>query len=189
MKTAAVGSISAAATLALGLAAPAFADTPKPIQAADHVTVTATVEAIDHTSRHVTLKGEKGNLVTIAVPPDVERFDAIKIGDVVKAQYIESIVVRLAQPGDDTADASVEAGLTQRAGDKPGATIANQVNVKVKVLAIDKAGSSLTIETPSGDKLSTKVKDKKRLEKLKVGDQIDVTYTEALLLTVDPQKK
>jgi hypothetical protein len=52
--------------------------------------------------------------------------------------------------------------VTPRPGEKPGATIANTIDVKVK--------------------------DPKRLEKLKVGDEINVTYTEALLLTVDAKK-
>jgi Cu/Ag efflux protein CusF len=167
----------------------AFAQAPKPVQEGDVVTVTATVEAIDHTNRQVTLKGEKGRVVTVSVPPEVERFDAIKIGDVVTARYLESVAVRLVQPGEPAPpEAAVDVGVTPRPGEKPGATIAKKVDVKVKVQGIDTKVPAITVETPTGNSLSFKVKDPKRLEKLKVGDEINVTYTEALLLTVDPKK-
>jgi Cu/Ag efflux protein CusF len=178
-----------AALAAAGASSFAFAQAPKPVQESDVVTVTATIEAIDQAHRRVTLKGEKGRVVTVNVPPEVERFSSMKVGDVVTARYIESVAVRLVQPGETAPpDAALDLGVTKRPGEKPGATIANKIDVKVKVQAIDKATPALTVETPSGNSLSFKVKDPKRLEKLKVGDEINVTYTEALLLTVDPKK-
>lgn len=167
----------------------AFAQAPKPIQESDVTTVHATVEAIDQANRLLTLKGEKGRTVTVKVPPEVERFSAMKVGDVVTARYIESVAVRVVVPGEPAPpDAAVDLGVTPRPGEKPGTTIADKIDVKVKVQAIDKGVPSLTILTPTGNSLSLKVKDPKRLEKLKVGDDINVTYTEALLLTVDPKK-
>ena len=37
--------------------------------------------------------------------------------------------------------------------------------------------------------MSARVEDKKNLEGLKVGDKITVTFTEALMVTVEPPKK
>jgi Cu/Ag efflux protein CusF len=169
-------------------ASSALAQAPKPIQESDVVTVTATVEAIDKANRQVTLKGEKGRVVTVTVPPEVERFDAMKVGDKVTARYIESVAVRVLAPGETEPEAAVDLGVTPRPGEKPGATVANKVDVKVKVQAIDKQTPALTVQTPTGNSVSFKVRDPKRLEKLKVGDEINVTYTEALLLTVDAPK-
>ena len=175
--------------LVLFVAAPVLGEAPKPIQEADTVTVTATVEAIDHANRRLTLRGEKGVEVTVTASSEVQRFDAIKVGDVVTARYIESVVVRVVPPGEPPSPAAAaREAVTRRAGEKPGATIADQVNLKVKVQAIDKAAPSLTVVTPSGKAMSFKVKDKKRLDKVNVGDEIDVTYTEALLITVDAKK-
>lgn len=177
------------AILTVALAGAAWAQAPTPVSSGNSVTATATVVAIDQASRQLTLKKKDGHTETFTVPPEVERFGAIKVGDVVTARYIESALIKLVDPHDPASSGpSAEVGLVKRPGDKPGATIANQVNVKVKVKAIDKAASALTVETPSGGEVSLKVDDKKRLEKLKVGDQIDITYTEALLLTVDPKK-
>jgi Cu/Ag efflux protein CusF len=37
--------------------------------------------------------------------------------------------------------------------------------------------------------MSAKVEDKKNIEGLKVGDKVTVTFTEALMITVDSAKK
>ena len=37
--------------------------------------------------------------------------------------------------------------------------------------------------------LANQVKDKKNIEGLKVGDVVNITFTEALMITVDPPKK
>src|SRR4029453_8710373 len=180
-----------AAALVVVPALHARAQAPKPVASADTGTHTAAAVSIDKPNRHLVLKNNKdGKTETITVPPEVERFDAIKVGDVITARYIESALIRLVDPNEPaSSQAAAEVGLTRRPGEKPGGTIAKQVNVKVKVKAIDKAAPSLTVEVPSGDVVSFKVEDKKRLEKLKVGDQIDITYTEALMITVDPAKK
>ena len=62
--------------------------------------MTASVEAIDHGNRTVTLKGPKGNYVTIDVPASVTRFDTIKVGDKLTATYYENIVLSVQRPGE-----------------------------------------------------------------------------------------
>ena len=42
---------------------------------------------------------------------------------------------------------------------------------------------------PNGYKYSRRVADKKAFEQLKVGDRLDMTWTDALLISVDPPKK
>ena len=39
-----------------------------------------------------------------------------------------------------------------------------------------------------GDVMSLRIQDPKKLEGIKVGDTVDVTYTQALMLSVDPVK-
>jgi hypothetical protein len=65
----------------------------------DKVTKTATVEAIERSTRALTLKGAEGNYVTVTVPTSVQRFDAIKVGDTLTATYYENIVLRVKRPG------------------------------------------------------------------------------------------
>ena len=84
-------------------------------------TATATVEAIDHAARQVTIKRDNGEYSTITVPADVTKFDAIKVGDKVTARYYDNIVLRLKLPGEKAVDTDA-AAVTPGTGAKPAAT-------------------------------------------------------------------
>lgn len=159
------------------------AQAPKAIT--DSVTIKATIEAIDATAKTVTLKGPKGNLVEVD-GSGFPRFNQLKVGDVVTATYSESLAVRVRKPGDPAPTAGSTA-VTPRA-EGPGATAARQRTVTVVVQEIDPTVPSVTIKTSDGRVLSFRVQNPKNLEGVKVGDKVDVTYTEALLLKADPAK-
>jgi hypothetical protein len=159
------------------------AQDPKPVT--ESVTVQATIEAIDKTAKTVTLKGPKGNLVDVDAS-GVARFDQLKVGDVVTATYSESLAVHVRKPGDPEPTAGT-GSVTPRPG-APGATAARQRTVTVTVEAIDPKVPSVTVKSPDGRVLSFRIQDPKNIEGLKVGDKVDVTYTQALLLKVDPAK-
>src|SRR3954467_3879809 len=115
--------LAAAAALVLCPLAPLAAQT-KTVPG-EQSTITTTVEAIDHGNRTVTLKGPKGNYVTIDVPPGVDRFDAIKVGDRLTATYYDNLVLSVQKAGSAPKD-SAEAALTRSTSSKPGVTAAKQ---------------------------------------------------------------
>jgi len=81
--------------------------------------VSGTVEAIDHTSRALTLKSdEDGEFVTVDVPAGARRFDEIKVGDKVTARYYDNVTVRLKTPGEAPVNTR-EAAVTPAAGRSP----------------------------------------------------------------------
>src|SRR5437763_5339137 len=63
--------------------------------AAQTVKVTATITNIDAATREVTVKGPKGREVTLLVPPEVKNFAQMKVGDQVKVQYTEALMLEL----------------------------------------------------------------------------------------------
>lgn len=156
-------------------------------QKSEPTTITATIEAIDQTNRVVTLKGPKGNLAEVYVGPEYKRFNEMKVGDQVKATYYESLVTSVRKPGDPAPTGGVTESATPRAGG-PGGTITKQVTVSVTIMAMDPAVPSVTVKGPKGDVMSLRIQDPKKLEGIKVGDTVDVTYTQALMLSVDPVK-
>src|SRR3974390_3488905 len=95
------------AALAVSSTLPAFAQKPdvtggtvvasEPGKAAAvrAVKITAQVVAIDKTSRTVTLKGPKGNVVDIVAGDDVKKFDQIKIGAFVLVNFLQSLSLTL----------------------------------------------------------------------------------------------
>ena len=148
----------------------------------DEVTeLTATIEAIDHANRTVTLRGSGGRTATISVPEDFDDFDTLRVGDKVKARYAEAIAVNFSEPGQP-----LEATEVEQASNVPGGkAAARKVNVRVQVKSIDQEEGTLTVMTPEGKDVTMHVDDTARLNRLKPGDQINVTYTEALLVTLE----
>jgi Cu/Ag efflux protein CusF len=151
-------------------------------------TATATVEAIDASTRTVTLKGPEGNFVNVVAPASVTKFSEIKVGDTVTARYYDNIVLRLKPAGEKSVD-SGDAAVTKAGGVKPGATAATQRTITATITEIDPAVPSITFTGPNNWKYSSKVEDKKALAKVKVGDKVDITWTEALLVSFDTIKK
>jgi hypothetical protein len=156
--------------------------------AGERVTETGTVEAIDYTARVMTLKDETGELTTIDVPKEVKRFDAIKVGDKVSATYYDSVSVRLKEAGEKAVDKDTMA-TTPTAGTKPGAVIATQRTMTATIEAIDPKVPSISFKGPGGWKYNRKVLDKDVLKKVKVGDQVDFIWTDAVEITVLAPKK
>ena len=159
----------------------------QPITKARSISATATIQAIDTTSRSITLRDPGGNEETYSVGPQVKRFDEFKVGDTVKMTYEESIVLQVHQAG-EKAGASSTAAVTPGTGPRPSGSIRTQDTMTVTVKAMDLSAPSITVTTPDGRTVTRKVEDKKNLQGLKAGDQIDIIYTRAFVTSIEPGK-
>lgn len=175
-----------AVSLALLIAVASVA-AQKAMNQADAVTATFTITAIDSGARIVTLKDKDGNTHDMVCGPEVQRFNSLKVGDTVTFRYYESVATAIRRPGSAPATPA-SAGVTRTPGAKPGGTIAQQLTTTVTIEAIDPKIPSVTVRTADGNKLSFKVEDKKNLEGYKAGDKVDVTYTQALAISVAAPK-
>jgi Cu/Ag efflux protein CusF len=156
--------------------------TPAPVGAAGTVTLSATIEAIDSTTRSVTLKGKEGNVVTIICGPEIQRFNELKVGDTVTFQYHEGIVFSIAAPGSTPPPPGT--AVVRSGGDRPAGMIAKRETAVVTILAMDPKVPSVTIQKADGGKMSFKVEDPKNLEGVKVGDKVQIVYAQALAVAV-----
>jgi hypothetical protein len=147
--------------------------------------VTATVEAIEKSTRQITLKNADGTYEVLDVPASVKRFDGLKVGDTVKARYYETIVFRLKEPGEKPVDSASAATTPTPGGAKPAGTMAGQRTITATITAIDMKVPSISFTGPNGWNYSTRVEDKKALAKVKVGDQVDITWTAAALVSFE----
>lgn len=153
----------------------------------DTKVVTATVEAIEASTRTVTFKLPDGTHAVKVAPPDMRRFSELKVGDKVTARYYENVVIRVKRPGES--DVSSAAKATTPSGQaSPGGTRARQVTVTATITAIDPAVPSVTFTGPHGYKYTSYVQDMNALAKVKVGDKVDIVWTEAMLVSVEPAK-
>jgi len=174
---------AAAAALTLAVALPALAQqTEIP---GDMVTVKGTVEAIDHTNRVLTLKMEDGEFDSISIPQGAKRFPEIKVGDTLQLRYYDNVTARLKDPGEPAVD-TAEVGATPSGAASPGGTVATQRKMTVTVTAIDRENNVATYEGPHGYKYSRRLQNSELAKKIKVGDRLDVTWTEAVQITINP---
>ncbi len=147
----------AAVAIAALVLSPATALAQKPVTQGAQISETFTIEAIDSSARLVTLKDSKGEMETIYCGPEVERFDALKVGDTVTFRYYESVVYAIQKPG--ATPAAGGAGIVRTPGQKPGGTISQQMTATVTVNTIDAKVPSVTITTEDGKKMSFKVEN------------------------------
>jgi len=170
----------------IALLAVAFVAAPARAQVTDSesVTMKASIEALDKTARTVTLKGPRGNLVTLQAGESFKRFDQLKVGDVVTATFTLAVAARIRKPGDPEPK-EVKESLTPLT-EKVGAKAYAEQTITVSVEEIDRTAPSVTVKTPDGRVLSFRVKNAANLQNLKVGDQVDITVSLGLLLSVDP---
>ena len=96
MKRLVVGIIAAAVLVSMARTAMAQSKTVSSEMRVE----TGTVEAIEASTRTVTLRKADGTVVSTVAGPDVKRFAEIKVGDKVTARYYDNVVVRVKQPGE-----------------------------------------------------------------------------------------
>jgi Cu/Ag efflux protein CusF len=174
----------AALVLALLAAAPVVALAQTGVKKAQSVEVTATVEAIDHTNRIVTLRNADG-VVELGVGPEIKRFDELKVGDKITFTYMESVLAEIHKAAaSDKGTASSDPQVTRGKGPRPSGMVSQTQKATVTIQAIDANVPSVKVQTADGQSLSFKVQDKAKLTGLKVGDKVDITYTEALMVSV-----
>jgi hypothetical protein len=184
--------VFAVPTLAADQSAPAKAgDKPGGIAIETTVT-TSTVTAIDYKARTFTLKGEKGDSVTLTAGPEVKNFPQLKKGDVVTVETVESIGIFVTPKGQLAPAASKTQTLeTAKPGQKPGMVAVETETVTATVTAIDQKTRIVTIKGPAGNTRTFKVGPAAtRLNEVKVGDEVTVTLTVGTAISVTaPQKK
>jgi hypothetical protein len=147
-------------------------------------TATATIRRIDPVERFVSLRGDDGSEVGVFVPQEFGRFKELRVGDTVTVTYYESIVYQLRRPGAAKPPVSEEAAATESQAALPGGTLSRQTTERVTVRAIDRQAPSISVIGRNGRTTSRHVERASDLDGVKPGDQIDITYTEAVLVTV-----
>lgn len=158
--------------------------TPAPQSASASATITAKVVAVDQKNRILTLQDPQGNKQDVKVGPDVKRFNEIKVGDTITATYQESVALAIVKPGTAVPASQSSPSVTRGTGSRPSGTISQTQTATVTVQSIDMNKPSVTVKTQDGRVLTFAVQDKNNLTGLKVGDVVQITYTQAIVLSV-----
>ena len=154
------------------------------------VQVKGTVAAVDKDAKTITLKGPKGRTVTLDVQ-DPSKLEAVKVGDPVVATYMEAVAFQIKKPGTATPGTTVqESRVSSKPGETPAGAIGQEVSVTATITEVNKKAGTVTIKGPKGNSETIKAQDPKNLDRVKVGDLVEITYARALAVSLDkPAKK
>ncbi len=150
--------------------------------AIDSVTITA----IDVRGRVVTVRRRNGETQTFKVGSEVTRLKEFAVGDSIKIEYEQGLVLEFQPPGSE--NVPLESGVTAGRSDRnqlPASTASSGVQGTVTITAIDAEKRLVSFQAPAGKVYQVKAGPMIRLEKLKVGDRLLATYTETVAIRLE----
>jgi hypothetical protein len=147
----------------------------------------ARVSAIDLDKRLVTLRDESGGEATFQADEAVKNLPQVRVGDELVGQLAESVVLELREPTAEERAAGadiLEVTASAEPGEKPAGVYVRQITAVLTIEAIDEAAGTATLRGPAGNSATIPARNPANLKKVKVGDTVVATYTEALKLEV-----
>ena len=147
-----------------------------------------TITALDTESREVTVIGQEGNIVTLIAGDEVERFNELEIGDLIKLEYWIYMMAEFRNPTkEELAEPLViiaEAGKVDL-DLPPGAAIGALVKAVVTVEVVNRPFMDVVVKGPQGNFMTIPVEDPSLIEMLNVGKVVILTYGEAMALYIE----
>jgi hypothetical protein len=154
------------------------------------VSMTATVEKVDAAKRLVTLRTPDGKVTELAVSEAVKNLPQVKKGDEVVVQYYESLAYEVKKPGTATpGTAGGQQLATAKPGEMPAGAVARTVEITTTIAGIDKSKGTVTLQDASGNLTPIKVRDPSKLDAVRVGDLVTITYSQAVAVSVERAPK
>jgi len=179
----------ALAAIAISLASCA-SKPPEPVATDTLLQVTATVAAIDQSTRMVTLRGSDGTTTTVQVGPEARNLAQVRVGDKVVVSYYKGILAEVKKPGEGAQGVSTASTTTRaRPGERPAGAAGAAIRTRVTIESVDTSFDTVTFKTPDGTMRTYAVETaegRQFIRGLRKGDQVEVTYIEALAIEVKP---
>jgi hypothetical protein len=179
--------LSLATTVALAVDEDAMMDKPS-FSASQSMTISAVVEAIDHETRVVTVRKPDGEAVTFTASDEARNLDQVEVGDVLIAEYVESVSIDvIANEGMEAGAAEVAAVARTEKGEMPGLAAMGSTVVTATVEEINLELNTFKLKGPDGTINEYAARNPENLKRAAVGDLVVITVTEALAITVEEQ--
>ena len=152
--------------------------------------LSAQVVSIDKKTRTISLKGPKGNVQDVVASNEVKNFSKIKVGDLVVVRYMQSLALELQPVKTGATGISVTEGAGKaEPGKRPAVGAVREIQAIAKVTAIDQNAKTISLTGPRGNTVTLDVQNPEHFKVVKMGDEVLVTYTEAVAVSVEPAAK
>ena len=161
----------------------------KPSFSASHTRmISALVEAIDHETRVVTVRKGDGEAVTFTASEEARNLDQVSVGDVLIAEYQETISIEvMANDGMEAAAAGVSAMARTEKGEMPGMAAMDATVITATVEEINLENNTFKLKGPAGNINEYTAQNPDNLRRAEVGDLVVITITEAIAVMVEEQ--
>ena len=157
--------------------------------AEEYVEGQALVQAVNRSTRTVTLRNDEGKVTTVQVPADVD-LNRVKAGDRVALGLYQALSARVLPPGSAPHGATVATASTAP-GQPEGRAWGEELVVVTEITAVDLVNHTVTLTGADGKARTVTVKDpqmQQRMSNLKVGDLLELTYADVVAAKVMPQR-
>lgn len=144
------------------------------------------VIGIDKATRTLTLKDSQGKEYSVVASPEVRNFDQIKLNDSVHVEFVRALSLALTK-ADTSKDVSESYEATRAPiGASPAGAMLHRMSAVAQVVAIDQDKSTITLKGPKGQTIELQVENRDHFKVVEVGSRVQVEYTEALAVLVQP---
>jgi hypothetical protein len=176
--------------LTLAMVTRAWSEDPaKPVVTGQFQKAEATVEAINPTTREVSLRGARGP-ITVVASPDVKNFNKIRVGDKVVISYYEGIAAQMAKGGSKVTEPAMSTfTYPAQGGARAGGGVGASVTTTVTIEDVDESTNTVAFKRSDGSVHIIAVKSpnmQQFIRTLKRGDSVEVTYTESVAVSLVP---
>lgn len=154
--------------------------------------ITATVEAVNQDNRSLVLRGEDDALTLVMAGPNVCNFEQINAGDRIVVSYREAIAAEV-KPKGEGIEGVKQATAKARApeGSRPGIGTGSLIATTVEIQSVDTSFDTVTFTRPDGITRTVAVEDPQAqafIRELRRGDEVEVTYSEAVAVNLRPAR-
>jgi hypothetical protein len=147
--------------------------------------VRATVNSIDPAMRQVTLTTKDGKKTTVKCSPDVQNFDQLRVGDVVKARVTDEITVSMATAA--TPEVPIVTGSRTLAPNSagPGVAMSETQEYIARIIEINQKKRQVTLRFPEGSTRTFIVRQDVDLNQRHVGEEVAFKVAMAMAVSVE----
>jgi hypothetical protein len=146
--------------------------------------ISATVSAIDYSTRSVTLNDAQGNKRTVIAGPDVNNLQQVKVGDRVNITAAVETVIYLQERGQHAKDGAAALALIGKASNVGVLRVASEQYTAV-VTAVNPAQQQVTLQYPDNSSKTLAVRKDVALNTTYVGKQVVFDVTHVIAVTVE----
>jgi hypothetical protein len=158
------------------------------------ITMHGVVETVDPVSRELLLRGDAGSqsgfLMSMVVGPQVQRLGEIRPGDHVVATYYQALAAQMVNVFSPSSQPFEGVTLDRRdTAERPGGLVTRVRRGRVVITAVYPSISTVSFVGPNNMVRTVTAKNpevQSFVRNLKVGDQVDIVYEEALAVSVEP---